>query len=243
MTEAGTGGIADEGIISKIRSRIYASFFGFRNPVSTAAGFESIIKHVPNGSRILDVGCGDGLYYKYDKVVTLIKEKGLTIFSIDIDAGAIPICEERIKKSGLSNQVTTEAKDLLDITPEAIDAKYDIVLFMESFPVISRDLMTRLIGKARSLGKEVHLYHNLVQEKSWFLSWFKPRIKYFSLVDFGQLTSKKEQEEIIANDWGISDYTIEPLLECSYGEMHWLLNFPIIRDYRITQYLVTLRYK
>ena len=156
---------------------------------------------------------------------------------------AIPICQERINRSGLSNQVTTEAKDLLDLTPEVIDAKYDIVLFMESFPVISRDLMKRLIMKARTLGKEVHLYHNLVPEKTWFLSWFKPRIKYLSLVDFGKLTSKQEQEDIITNDWEISDYTIEPLLECSYGEMHWLLNIPIIRNYRITQYLVTLRYK
>jgi SAM-dependent methyltransferase len=238
----GSSLVADEGIISKVRSRIYASFFNFKNPVSTAAGFEAIIRNVPNGSRILDVGCGDGLYYKFDKVVNLIKEKGLTIFSIDIDAGAIPICRERIKKSGLSNQVTTEAKDLLELFPEAIDAKYDIVLFMESFPVISRDLMTRLIVKARTLGREVHLYHNLVERKTWFLSWFKPKIKYISLVDFGQLTSKQEQEDIISRDWGISDYTIEPLLECKYGEMHWLLNVPIVRDYRITQYLVSLRY-
>lgn len=238
-----SGVIADEGIISKIRSCVYASFFNLKNPVSTAAGFLEIIRHAPNGSRILDVGCGDGLYYTYDKVVSTIKQKGLTIHSIDIDAGAIPICKERIKKSGLSDCVTTEAKNLLDLTPETIDAKYDIVLFMESFPVISRDLMTQLIAKARSLGNEVHLYHNLVEEKSWFLSWFKPKIKYISLVDFGALTSKKEQEDIISKDWGITDFTIEPLLECKYGEMHWLLNIPIVREYKITQYLVSLRYK
>lgn len=239
--QASTGVIESEGLISRIRSRIYASLFNLENPVSTAAGFLEIIRHVPRGSHILDVGCGDGIYYKYDKVVSLIKEKELTIYSIDIDAGAIPICQERIEQSGLSKMVKAEAKDLLDISTESIDGKFDIVLFMESFPVISRDLMAVLIKKARTLGNEVHLYHNLVHQKHWFLTWIKPKIKYISLVDFGALTSIDEQKEII-KDWGITNYTIEPLLACQYGQMHWMLNIPFIRGITITQYLVSLRY-
>lgn len=232
--------VASEGLISQMRSKVYASFFGSHNPVSTPAGFYEILGGVPNGSSILDVGCGDGLYYTDKRIVELIQKKSLNILSIDVDAGAVPIAKERIERACLSSLVKAECKDLLSLELSPEQPKYDIVLFMESFPVIDRPLMSDLVAKARSLGKQIQLYHNLVDNKNWFLSWLKPRIKYFTLVDFGALTSVKEQEEIISG-WGVKKFRIEPLLTCKYGQMSLAFNFiPVIRNWMITQYLVTL---
>lgn len=233
--------VASEGVVSKIRSRVYASFFGSHNPVSTPAGFYEILGGVPVGASILDVGCGDGLYYTDQRVINMIKEKRLQIYSIDVDAGATPIAQDRVVKAGLSGQVKAETMDLLSLELSPEQPKYDVVLFMESFPVIDRPLMAKLVAKARTLGKQIQLYHNLVVNKNWFLAWFKPRIKYFTLVDFGALTSVQEQEEIIKGQWGDPKFKIEPLLTCRYGQMSLAINFfPFVRSWLITQYLVTL---
>ena len=68
-----------------------------------------MLKTVKDGSSILDVGCGDGLYYtdyRTDGVIETIIKKNLRIRSIDIDAGAVPICRKRVKEAGLSGQVS-----------------------------------------------------------------------------------------------------------------------------------------
>lgn len=215
---------------------MYKSFFGAQNPISTINGFYESIKSVPDGSSILDVGCGDGIYYTGEKIISLIKAKNLTIHSVDIDDGAIPICQKRIKLAGLSDRVTSECKDLL-----LINKTYDIILFMESFPVIPRELMARMIAHARTISKELLLFHNLVEEKNALVEWMKPRIKYLTLVDFGQLTSVKEMEEE-CRKWGFEDeeFQIDPCLKCQYRDMYWALNIPGLGDTVITQYLVYL---
>lgn len=220
--------------ISKIRSSVYKSFFGGENPISTINGFYETINSIPDGASVLDVGCGDGIYYTGSEVIALIKSKNLTIHSIDIDAGAVPICQRRIKAAGLSNKVTAEAIDLLQITN-----RYDCVIFMESFPVIPRPLMGTFIAHTKTITNEIRLFHNLVEEKNTFVEWMKPKVKYFTLVDFGELTSIKEMEEECKN-WGFSKYNIDLCLHCKYRDMYWAFNVPGLGDTIITQYLVSL---
>ena len=225
--------------ISGVRSAVYKNFFGATNPISTINGFYESIKSIPDNASILDVGCGDGIYYTGEKVIALIKAKNLTIHSIDVDDGAIPICQKRIKLSGLSDRVTSECIDLMKITK-----RYDAILFMESFPVIPRDLMTTLIQHAKTISDELLLFHNLVEDKNSLIEWVKPRIKYLTLVDFGQLTSVEEMEEE-CQKWGFKSgsYNVEPCLQCTYRDMHWALNVPGFGDTVITQYLVSLQTK
>ena len=206
--------------VSSVRSVVYKNFFGAQNPISTINGFYESIKSVPDGSSILDVGCGDGIYYTGDKIIALIKAKNLTIHSIDIDDGAVPICQKRIKLAGISDKVTAECIDLLKI-----EKRYDAILFMESFPVIPRPLMAELIGHAMTLGKKIFMYHNLVEKKDSFINILKPNLKYLTLVDFGQLTSVNEMHECVKS-WGVGadSYSVTPLLSCLYGEMAWYLN-------------------
>ena len=111
---------------------------------------------------------------------------------------------------------------------------------MESFPVIPRDLMATMINHARGISGELLLFHNLVTEKNALVEWMKPRIKYLTLVDFGQLTSVEEMEEE-CQKWGFENYNIDPCLQCQYRDMYWAFNVPGFGDTIITQYLVSLQ--
>jgi len=61
--------------------------------------------------------------------------------------------------------------------------------------------------------KKALMYHNLVEEKTGFVTWVKPIIGTLTLVDFGVLTSVAEQEEILKQ---FRSSKIEKLLSCSY---------------------------
>lgn len=189
-------------MIDKMRSHVYKFFFHPDNPISTPRGFKKLLESMPDGSTILDVGCGDGLYYTEPMVTDLIKQKKLIIKGVDIDVGAVVICNKRVLAAGLQDLVSAEAIDLLKITEQ-----YDIVLFMESFPVIPREPMKIYTAHALTLAPKLMMYHNLVDDEDEdkmakytsfaFQRWFKPKIVLFSLVDFGELTTTSEMREFL----------------------------------------------
>ena len=180
------------------------------------------------------MGCGDGVYFSVPSIAAMVRRNTQwKIRCIDIDEGAVKICQDRIEKANLGAIVSAAPLDLREISE-----KFDVVLFMESFPVIERNLMHELVVHASKLAPEVQMYHNLVQKSTFLLSFIKPRIKYLTLVDFGKLTTCDEMEGI-CTQWGFQ-HTIEPLLTCTYGEMNPLMSFLPVSKSKITQYLVTL---
>ena len=74
------------------------------------------------------------------------------------------------------------------------------------------------------------------------MDWFKPRIKYLTLVDFGLLTTVDEME-LECKDWGVDKYSVTKCLECTYKEMHWALGVPGIAQNKVTQYLIDIHHK
>jgi len=210
-------------IVDKMRSVVYKMFFHPDNPISTPRGFKKLLESLPDGCSILDVGCGDGLYYTEPAVCQLIKEKKLIIKGVDIDAGAVAICNKRTAAAGLQEQVSGEAIDLL-----LIKEKYDVVLFMESFPVIPRAPMKTYTAHALTLAPKLLMYHNLVDDedpakldKYASLSlqrWIKPRIVYFSLVDFGEMTTTSEMRKFLKDSVPDAACSMKVLLSSTAAE-------------------------
>jgi len=234
-------------LISAARSRVYQSFFGIENPVSTQWGYNSILESLPEGATVLDVGCGDGIYFTNPEVLKKIRNKNLKITCIDIDAGAVKICNKRIKASNIDDFVTASAISLTEVHQQ-----YDYILFMESFPVMSIELFTMLFEHALTLArKKVMLYHNLSQDEGMMLTikrTLKPLVKYFTLVDFGRLTTVGEMQAILKRTTD-KEFLIEPLLKCKWSEMYFLAGWlePLARlisgpevSHNVVQYLVTV---
>ena len=219
-------------LYSKIKSKMYSIFFSEKNPVSTIHGFFNILTNLPENSTILDVGCGDGIYFTSDKVINLIKKKQFNIICIDIDVGALNICNKRIIKAELSNLVKCSTTNLNEISQ-----KYDYVLFMESFPVIPVVMFSDFIKHAISItNNEILMYHNLTQTKNNFLSIIKPKIKYLTMVDFGRLTTITEMTTFLNEN--ISNlFDINLNISCKYSDISYL-NIPYLKNEVIEQYLI-----
>lgn len=225
-------------MLSFLRHKVYSSIFDLDNPLSTSHGFYHILEKIPSNSSILDVGCGDGIYYINPKVIDLIKTKKIKIKSIDIDSGAIKYCKERITKNNLDEYVMAESIDL-----RLVNDKYDYILFMESFPVIELDLFKELLKHAFTLTRNIFMYHNLVEEKNITMRFLKPKIKYISLVDFGRLTSLTEFKNLIIT-WGyeIQNIEIEILLQSKLKNTYFIFKYmPEYFNNDINQYLITIK--
>eukprot|EP00729_Bicosta_minor_P018429 gene18429-19634_t len=217
-------------IVDKMRSAVYKMFFHPDNPISTPKGFEKLLASLPDNTKVLDVGCGDCLYYTEPSICQLIKDKQLVIKGVDIDAGAVAIGNTRVLEAGLEDYVHCEAKDLLLITET-----YDVVLFMESFPVIPRAPMKTYTAHALTLAPKLLMYHNLVDDedpakadKYASLSlqrWLKPKIKHFSLVDFGELTSTTEMKKFLKDAVPDAACSMKVLLSATAAEA---MRFPKI---------------
>lgn len=171
--------------------------YNFWNGYSATINYEYILNKVKPNSSILDVGVGTGTSLLNHK--KLILEKNLYIHGIDIDEEYNNYCKKEVQKHKLESNIFIEYKDLFELN----DKKYDYIIFIQSFPVIERDLMTKILLHAQNLlnndGKIIFT-HNLVENKKDMNNIFykiKPYIKYIPLVwiDSGKPTLKTDFED------------------------------------------------
>lgn len=179
---------------SSLKSYIYDALIP-----NTKYMYEKVLtEKIPDGSRILEVGIGNGNCLAHN--AALIKRKKLTIVGIDIDSEYLTICQRRIKEYGISSNVSCHHQDLLEMNDDDYDMKFDFVLFMESYPVIPIPMMEKMVQKSKSLlGKKgkILFVHNLVESKNPFIEFVKPLIVDFTTVDFGRLTSHSEMKRFL----------------------------------------------
>lgn len=209
---------------------VYTAFFHpTASPVATPHAFVKILDRMPAGSRVLDLGVGSGVYLEHAPVIELIKERKLMVDGIDISAPNVDICKERIKKAGLEKQFTVICQDVRTLKAE-YDGKYDAILFMESFPVMSKALFLDIFVNVQRLLKPKtgvnFLYHNLGDEEKLGLATRiigkigKPTLKLLVGIDFGRLTTKTEMDELVKTGApNATLYTDEILLSASGSEL------------------------
>lgn len=233
-------------IVSAIRSKVYGKFFSHENPVSTQWGYLKILSKLENDSTLLDIGCGDGIYFTNEQVVEMIRHKNLKIRAIDVDAGAVEICQQRLIRAGLEDFVFAECVSVEDIRPATLEEKYDYAVWMESFPVIEIGLFSRLFQHSMTIvKKKCFMYHNLLKEYSVAMHVMKPLINYCTMVDFGRATTVDEMK-ILLQGMTHHKFTIKPLLWCKRHEMmspilsrfEWFL--PKSLNAQVTQYLIEM---
>eukprot|EP00041_Stephanoeca_diplocostata_P033150 m.1086952 g.1086952 ORF g.1086952 m.1086952 type:complete len:241 (-) comp24281_c0_seq2:4102-4824(-) len=231
-------------IIDVVRSWMYAWLFSADNPIATQHGFRKVLNSLPNGSRILDVGVGSGIYFTNPEVVKLIKEKNLQIYAIDIDKGATDIAQERVVKNGLTEHVKCEGRDVLTLSEEK-DGLFDVAIFFESFPVIPRKLFKTLVQHSSTVvkkGGSLILYHTLEPYPRFITGKVKPYLYYLTMCDFGLECTMEEMHQYCEDwGWGKNDRKLEPCLQTTYKDMWPPLYFiPGVRDWVITTYTSTL---
>jgi methionine biosynthesis protein MetW len=154
---------------------------------------EVIIKIIPQGSSVLDLGCGEG-----DLLSMLVKEKKVKAQCIDIDEQAIYKCVEK----GLSVFHGDIDSGLADYP----DKSFDYVILNHSLQQV-RHLESVLKDALRVGGKVIVGFPNFVHYKARFQLFFKgktpvtpslpyewydtPNLHFLSISDFFEYCHKR----------------------------------------------------
>jgi len=160
--------------------------------------YRGSLDYVSKGSRLLDVGIGNGIML--ETFGALIKSKGLKITGIDIDAGYLKHCKELIRKHQLEDYVDVYQGSAESYAPEQ-QGCFDFVLFCLSFMLL-RDPRS-VLARARSWlrpGGEIVFAQALFKRRSHFVDLIKPKLKYLTTVDFGRATYEKDFFDLLSEN-------------------------------------------
>jgi ubiquinone/menaquinone biosynthesis C-methylase UbiE len=156
------------------------------------------LDYVSHGSRLLDVGIGNGIML--ETFGPLIKSKRLKITGIDIDAGYLKHCKELIRKHQLGDYLDVWQGSAESYTPGP-QGCFDFVLFCMSFMVL-RDPRS-VLDRARSWlkpGGEIVFVQALFKRRSRLVDLVKPKLKYLTTVDFGRATYEKDFFDLLSEN-------------------------------------------
>jgi len=152
--------------------------------------YRGSLNYVAPGSRLLDVGIGNGIML--ETFGPLIKSKGLKITGIDIDAGYLKHCKELIRKHGLEDCIDVCQGSAEDYAPGP-PGNFDAVLFCMSFMLLRNPrLVLDRVKDWLKPGGEIVFAQALFKRKSRLVDVVKPKLKYLTTVDFGRATYEKD---------------------------------------------------
>jgi len=211
---------------------VYTAFFKpSASPVATPHAFVKILQRVPQGGRVLDIGVGSGVYLEHEPVHKVLRERDLTVEGVDISAPNVAICQERIRKHGLGKSFSAICQDVRTLRPAE---KYDAILFMESFPVMSKALFLDIFKSVQGFLKPTgvnYLYHNLADSNKIGMLGvgigriIKPTVKLFLGIDFGRLTTQDEMDELVRiGAPNVAGYDSEILLSAKFSDTNIILS-------------------
>jgi ubiquinone/menaquinone biosynthesis C-methylase UbiE len=152
--------------------------------------YKGFLNHVPTGSRLLDVGIGNGLMI--DTFHPLIRLKQLRITGIDIDADYLRHCRELIQKHGLEEVIDVCHAPAEQYTPPEPGC-FDGVLFCMSFMVLNDPHV--VLRRARDWlkpGGQLVFAQAMFKKRSRLVDWVKPKLKYLTMIDFGTAIYEKD---------------------------------------------------
>ncbi len=152
--------------------------------------YNNCLDYFSNNSNILDVGIGNGAMVK--NYHPLIKSKGLKITGIDINQSYINHCYRLIE--------TYQLEDYIEIHHEPVETYeppqrnfFDFILFSMSFMLFDdQKLVLDRIKDWLKPGGEVIFFQTMFKEKIRFIEFIKPKLKYVTTIDFGNVTYEKD---------------------------------------------------
>jgi len=153
----------------------------------TASWYRAVLERVPPGSRILDVGIGTGRALLANRA--LIRQKDLRVVGVDIDSSYVEACTRAVAGAGLNDRVTVRLESIYDHAAEPYDAAY----FSASFMLLP-DPAAALHHVVELLAPNGRIYftQTLEHERSATMERIKPLLRFFTSIDFGQVTYEDE---------------------------------------------------
>lgn len=154
----------------------------------TTKWYSAVLDEIPANSRLLDIGVGTGAALVAN--AEIIRLKNLTIVGVDYDAAYIDRCKDLIEKNQLSRHVTAVCCSFYDYTP-ADSRLFDHVYFSGSFMILpdAPGALRKAVDLLRDR-EDGRLFFTQTFElqKNTLLEWVKPKLSYWTTIDFGNVT-------------------------------------------------------
>ncbi len=152
--------------------------------------YKNCMDYYPDNSVILDVGIGNGVMLK--KNHELIKKKNLRITGLDINKYYLEHCRKLINAYNLQDQVQVLHQSVTTYDPPH-EGYFDYVFFGMSFMLM--DDQKAVLERAKKWVKpdgEVIFFQTMFKNRSKFMEFVKPRLKFLTTVDFGKVTYEND---------------------------------------------------
>jgi len=148
--------------------------------------YRTVLDYVRPGSRVLDVGIGNGAMIK--RYHQTIVDHQLRIVGLDINPRYLAHCDQLVSAYGLRDRIQLHELPVEDYEPPA-PPHFDYILFSMSFMLMDdqRSVLARVLPWLNPRG-EILFVQTMFRERSRWLEFVKPRLKYFTTIDFGQVT-------------------------------------------------------
>ncbi|HVN71534.1 MAG TPA: class I SAM-dependent methyltransferase, partial [Desulfomonilia bacterium] len=148
--------------------------------------YDNSLNYFPPGSRILDVGIGNGLMLR--KYHRLIKSKNLAMVGIDINKSYLSHCSNLIRICRLEDHVRIYHEPVECYEPPEPEY-FDFILFSMSFMLFrDQELVLDRVRNWLRPGGKIIFFQTMFQDRSPFMEFIKPKLKYLTTVDFGRVT-------------------------------------------------------
>jgi alpha-N-acetylglucosaminidase len=148
--------------------------------------YRTVLDYVRPGSRVLDVGIGNGaMIRRYHQVIV---DHQLRIVGLDINPRYLAHCDQLVGAYGLRDRIQLHELPVEDYAPPT-PPHFDYILFSMSFMLMDdqRSVLARVLPWLNPRG-EILFVQTMFRERSRWLEFVKPRLKYFTTIDFGQVT-------------------------------------------------------
>lgn len=149
----------------------------------TAQWYAEVLRRVPDGASLLDVGVGTAgaLLANAD----LVQQKGLRVTGIDIDAEYLACARRRLRKSPVAGHAEVRLESLYDHQ----DGPYGAVYFSASFMLLPEP--ERALRHCCTLLKpdgRIFFTQTIEKRPSRWMEFLKPALKRVTSIDFGRVT-------------------------------------------------------
>jgi 2-polyprenyl-3-methyl-5-hydroxy-6-metoxy-1,4-benzoquinol methylase len=169
----------------------------------TSQWYAEVLKRVFEGARLLDVGIGTAgaLLANTD----LVKQKGLRVTGIDVDADYVERARQRIQSSPLRDSAGVRLESVYDHQ----GGPYDAVYFSGSFMLLPEpERALRHCCTLLNPGGRIYFTQTIETQRARWLEIFKPMLKRVTSIDFGRVIYDDEfKAQIRAADLELEEFT------------------------------------
>jgi cyclopropane fatty-acyl-phospholipid synthase-like methyltransferase len=163
----------------RVRSAVYDALI----VRMTAGWYRAVLRRLPAGCRLLDVGIGTGAALIAN--ADLLVANDVHVVGVDVDAAYVERCRRTLDQHGLADRVRVRL--------ESIDVHqggpYDAVYFSGSFMLLPDPAGT--LGHVRTLlraGGSVYFTQTVEHRRSRIVERLKPMLRFLTGIDFGRVT-------------------------------------------------------